>query len=77
MLAPRPGMPDAHRERLIRAVGVLAALVGACYLIWRIGWTVNGAALWLALPLLVAEIHGFLTYLGFLFMTCIAVASTR
>jgi cellulose synthase (UDP-forming) len=44
-------------------------MVGAIYLVWRAGWTVNTGALWLALPLLAAEIHGYLTFLLFFYMT--------
>jgi cellulose synthase (UDP-forming) len=42
--------------------------VGAAYLVWRAGWTLNTGALWLALPLLTAELHGYFTFLTFVFM---------
>ena len=57
------------KEPLIHVVAIVALAVGAGYLIWRIGWTVNTDAMWLALPLLVAELHGYLTSVGFAFMT--------
>lgn len=57
------------RQNIARALGLASALASAAYLIWRAGWTLNPAALWLSLPFLVAETHGYLTFLGFLFMT--------
>jgi cellulose synthase (UDP-forming) len=53
----------------VHAIGLLGAVVGGAYLVWRAGWTLNGDALWLSLPLFIAELHGYLTYLLFLFMT--------
>src|ERR1700730_1180098 len=58
-----------RREVLIHAVAIATAIFVIVYLVWRVGWTINGAALWLALPMVVAEGHGYLTYLGFLLMT--------
>ena len=59
---------NARQELLIHAVAILATVAGLAYLIWRVGWTLNYQALWLALPLLAAEFHGYLTYLGYMFM---------
>src|SRR4051812_44448364 len=56
-------------EPAVRGLGLLAATIGVLYLAWRIGWTLNTSALWLALPLLVAEAHGHLTFLLNLFVT--------
>lgn len=60
---------NVDKEALIHLVALAALAVGAGYLVWRVGWTVNTDALWLAVPLLVAEVHGYLTYIGFMFMT--------
>ncbi len=54
-------------EPLTKAVGLLGAFVGIAYLVWRAGWTLNHDALWLSLPLLLAEVHGHGTYLLYLF----------
>ena len=68
-------MPRVHalarssHELLTREVGVCFALYGAYYIGWRAGWTLNLDALWLALPLLVAEALGFIDFLLFLLMT--------
>lgn len=56
-------------EGMTRAIGLLGGLVGIVYLVWRTGWTMNHAALWLSVPLLLAEIHGHATYLLYLFTT--------
>jgi cellulose synthase (UDP-forming) len=36
---------------------VLSLAATAAYLIWRAGWTIEGASLWIALPFLAVEIH--------------------
>lgn len=59
----------SERDTLARFVGVYFAAFGAYYLVWRAGWSLNLDALWLAIPLLVAEAAGFLDFLLFLFMT--------
>jgi cellulose synthase (UDP-forming) len=56
-------------ERLARLFGVYFAAFGAYYIVWRAGWTLNLDALWLALPLLIAETMGYIDFLLFLFMT--------
>ena len=52
-----------------RFLALLPVPVIGAYLIWRAGWTLNTDALWLSLPLLIAETHGYLTYLMNLLMT--------
>jgi cellulose synthase (UDP-forming) len=50
--------PDpAHRLLLIRSVAVLALLATVGYLGWRAVATLNPGAWWLAIPMLVLEIH--------------------
>ena len=56
--APRRGRQS--RARSFLAAAPLA--VGGGYLVWHAGWTLNADALWLALPLLVAECHAYLVY---------------
>ncbi|HWO72199.1 MAG TPA: glycosyltransferase [Dehalococcoidia bacterium] len=64
-----PAQQGSRAEAVVHAAALLALLVAGAYVVWRVGWTVNGSALWLSLPLLVAEIHGFFTYAGYMFMT--------
>ncbi|HSW40941.1 MAG TPA: glycosyltransferase [Patescibacteria group bacterium] len=62
----RPRAESPRRVAAVRLVAVAALAVTAAYLTWRIGaGTVNLAAWWVAVPLLVAEIHnafGLLLY---------------
>ncbi|MGI9659339.1 MAG: hypothetical protein ACR2OD_10555, partial [Gaiellaceae bacterium] len=51
-------------ERRIKLVAGLALLAGAAYLTWRVAFTLDGAPRWLALPLIAAEIWGFLQLLS-------------
>ena len=61
--------PHELNGPLRRFLALLPVPVVGAYLIWRAGWTLNGDALWLSLPLLIAETHGYLTYLMNLMMT--------
>lgn len=53
----RPAPESAARRRLIHVVSILAVLATAAYLAWRIGFTINLSAWWVALPLLALEVH--------------------
>ena len=54
----RPEVPESRaRRRVVRAVAVTALLVSAAYLWWRVTATVEPATWWIAVPLLVLEIH--------------------
>lgn len=71
-----PGMNALRRryesldiELLGQVLGLCFVVYGGYYLVWRAGWTLNLGALWLAVPLLVAEAAGFLEFVLFLFMT--------
>lgn len=57
-------IPHSSRtsEEWARIVASLFVVYGLYYLVWRVGWTLNVEALWLALPLLFAEIFGFLDF---------------
>ena len=52
--------PLAPASRLAHAATVAALLAGVVYLVWRWGFTIDGADLWLAIPLAVAETYGLL-----------------
>lgn len=52
----------------MRSLALVGVVVGAAYLIWRAGWTMSGANPWLAYPLFIAEVHGYLTFLLFVLM---------
>jgi cellulose synthase (UDP-forming) len=53
----RPKPESAARRRLIHAVSLFAVLVTAAYLVWRMFFTIDFAYWWIALPLLVLELH--------------------
>lgn len=62
------GVADVRQTR-VRLLALAPVAVGGAYLIWRGGWTLNLDTLWLALPLLLAEVHGYFVYLLSLLMT--------
>ena len=55
-MSTEPSQPSARRDRLIRPVALLALVSGVVYLVWRIGWTHDGAQPVLYTVLLVAEL---------------------
>ena len=60
---PGRGLPVAEsprRARAIHLVALLALLVTAVYLAWRIAFTVDPSVPWLSIPLVVLEIHAAL-----------------
>jgi cellulose synthase (UDP-forming) len=44
-----------------RPVVLLGLAAGVAYLVWRWGWTLDGASPWIALPLVVAETYALVT----------------
>lgn len=52
-----PPLEAQWRTLLIRAVAVLALIVGLVYLIWRAVFTVDLVVWWISIPLLVCEVH--------------------
>ena len=61
---PRLARPDSFwsdHGRLTRVVALLAVLLGAIYLAWRIGWTGRGVPAALFVVLLAAEIYGWVS----------------
>ncbi len=68
----RDGLPAAESRRrraCSHAVGITAGVATATYLAWRIGWTIPATGLWLALPLLVLEIHAAIALVLFVVST--------
>jgi cellulose synthase (UDP-forming) len=51
--------PLAPAARWAQLVAVLALVAAGGYLVWRWGFTLDGTALWLGLPLVLAETYGF------------------
>jgi len=47
------------RTLLFRYLAEINLILGAWYLVWRITGSVNFDALWLSIPLLIAEIYSF------------------
>jgi cellulose synthase (UDP-forming) len=61
---PESGLPTTESPRRRSAVRLLALGAIVCtlaYLTWRTGWTLSGATLALALPLLLLELHAALS----------------
>ena len=58
--AAPPERESAGRKRLVRVVSVSAVLGTLAYLGWRVGFTVDLAFWWVAIPLLVLEFHNAL-----------------
>jgi cellulose synthase (UDP-forming) len=53
------------RQLLIRAVALLAGLLGVNYIVWRWAYSVNWPAWWIALPLVLAETYSLIDSLLF------------
>ena len=58
--AARPAAEPRRRARLIHVVSVAAVLFSIGYLVWRAAFTVDLGFWWVALPLLLMEIHNTL-----------------
>jgi len=62
---------EVTQRRQVATFRVLASLnllLGAAYLIWRYGYSLNTNALWLAVPLVAAETYGYVNNFLFAFM---------
>jgi cellulose synthase (UDP-forming) len=65
----RPPEPVPHsvpRELLWQFLATINLVLGAWYIVWRWGWSLNPEALWFAIPLVIAETCG---YLGLILFT--------
>lgn len=60
---PAPESPE--RQVAVRAVALLAVLATSLYLVWRTAATLNMSVWWLAVPLLLLEVHALLSLLLF------------
>ena len=67
--AGAPVPEPAVRRRLLQGTGAVAVGATAVYLVWRIGWTMAGAPLWLSVPFLLLELHAALSLALFVFST--------
>jgi cellulose synthase (UDP-forming) len=67
----------ARHPRAIQTVAVAALILGGAYLIWRIGWSGRGVDLALYLPLLAAEIFGWVSLAFYVFLAWSAPRSER
>lgn len=56
----RPAPESAARRLLIRGFAIVAIAISYSYLIWRTTSTVDLSVWWLALPLLIVELHNAL-----------------
>ncbi len=56
----RPIPESAARRRLVHAVSLFAVLATLAYLVWRVAFTIDLSFWWVALPLLVLELHNAL-----------------
>jgi cellulose synthase (UDP-forming) len=79
-MAPRRLAPARRARAALPWYGVLAvaaALVAAsAYLVWRWGWSMDGASLWISVPLAVAETYTVLM-LALLVFSCRRLAERR
>jgi cellulose synthase (UDP-forming) len=67
-----PETPTAEDESAlyrwgVRAVALASLLATAAYLVWRVTATMSHASPWLAIPLYVFEVYGFVNFLLFTF----------
>jgi hypothetical protein len=56
------------REWIARVAGIVALIVGVDYVAWRFAVTLNPAAMWLSLPVWLAELYGLLSTVLFTFI---------
>jgi cellulose synthase (UDP-forming) len=57
-----------RRQRLVRVVAIVAALVTTVYLLWRVAITITPATALLGIPLLAAELFALVTLLLFTYL---------
>ena len=57
---PEPVPHSVPRELLWQFLATINLVLGAWYIVWRWGWSLNPEALWFAVPLVVAETCGYL-----------------
>jgi len=57
-----------RRQRFVRVVAIVGALITTVYLIWRVAITITPATALLSIPLLVAEVFALITLLLFTYL---------
>ena len=67
--AGAPAPEPVLQTRVLQTTGVLAVAVTVVYLVWRAGWTLSGAPLWLSVPFLLLELHAAVSLALFVFST--------
>ena len=68
-LAPAATRPGSSASRVAQTLALAALVAAGGYLVWRWGFTLEGSALWLGIPLALAETYG-LVMLGLLTFSC-------
>ncbi len=75
------GQQVTGRERLTRGIAALSLALSLAYIVWRWGWTLDTNALWLSVPLALAESYGvlsaaFLTFIAWRLRVRVAEPAT-
>ncbi|GIG28548.1 glycosyltransferase [Cellulomonas marina] len=60
-----PAPEPLARRSYVRGAALLGVVASVGYLLWRVTSTLDGATLWLGVPLLLLEVHAFLSLLLF------------
>jgi cellulose synthase (UDP-forming) len=64
---PEPLPYSPTREAAFHFLAIISLMLGAWYIVWRWGWSLNTNALWFAVPLVVAETVAFIGMVLFIF----------
>jgi cellulose synthase (UDP-forming) len=64
---PEPLEHSPVREQVFHFLAIVGLTLGASYIIWRWGWSLNTQALWFAIPLAIAETVAFIGMALFIF----------
>jgi cellulose synthase (UDP-forming) len=64
---PEPLPYSPARETVFHFIAVISLMLGAWYITWRWGWSLNTHALWFALPLVTAETVAYIGMCLFIF----------
>jgi cellulose synthase (UDP-forming) len=64
---PEPLPHSPRREAVFHFLATISLMLGAWYIIWRWGWSLNTDALWFAVPLVLAETVAFIGMCLFMF----------
>jgi len=57
---PEPVPHSSVREMLFQFFATVTVVVGAWYIVWRWGWSLNMDALWFSIPVIVAETAAYI-----------------